>query len=197
MEMVLQNPVREQKAVSDGIIGMIFLLATEAMFFAGLISAYIVNRAGIPVWPPVGQPRLPIEVTAVNTAILIASAVAIFLFRKNIIANFNKGNKSLKLLVTTILLGGTFLAIQGTEWVRLIGYGLTTTSSLYGSFFYVIIGVHAVHVVAGLAILFYLFKAIKNSATLEIAKNKITVCSMYWYFVVGIWPILYMLVYLM
>ncbi len=204
MEVVLSNPVREQKAVSDGVIGMIFLLATEVMFFAGLISAYIVNRAGIMVWPPYGQPRLPVEVTAVNTAVLIVSAVTIFLFKRNFKSNlacwhtgFKTKKNSLKLLIITTILGGVFIIVQGTEWVKLIHYGLTTTSSLYGAFFYVLIGAHALHVVAGLAILLYLFTALKNSSSPEVARNKITVCSMYWYFVVGIWPILYILVYLM
>lgn len=196
MEIALSSPVREQKAVSDGVVGMIFLLATEAMFFAGLISAYIVNRAGSMVWPPYGQPRLPIEVTAINTAILIGSAIMIYLFKRKFKANVNNKKSSMKLLVTTIILGGAFLAIQGTEWLKLIQFGLTTTSSLYGAFFYVIIGAHALHVVAGLAILLYLFSALKKSSSFEVAKNKITVCNIYWYFVVGIWPVLYVLVYL-
>lgn len=197
MEIELSSPLQNKKIASDGVIGMIFLLATEAMFFAGLISSYIVNRAGAKVWPPYGQPRLPVEVTALNTAILIASAVTIFLFTKKFKSNYSASGNSRKLLVISILLGGIFIIVQGTEWVILISYGLTTTSSLYGSFFYLIIGAHAIHAIAGLLILFYLYSAIKKSDSFEFSKNKITICSMYWYFVVGIWPLLYGLVYLM
>lgn len=187
---------KETKNVSDGVIGMIFLLATEVMFFAGIISAYIVNRAGAMEWPPIGQPRLPIEITAFNSLILISSALIIYLFKKHFVANAGK-NISMKLLITTIFLGGIFLIIQGTEWIRLINYGLTTTSSLFGAFFYLIIGAHALHVMVGLIILCYLYFSIKNSNTYYNSKNKIAICSMYWYFVVGIWPAIYLLVYIM
>lgn len=195
MEIALSTPLQNRKIASDGVIGMIFLLATEAMFFAGLISAYIVNQAAAKVWPPYGQPRLPIEITALNTAILIASAVIIFIFSNNFKSNHITGN-SRKLLAITILLGGIFVVVQGTEWIKLISYGLTTTSSLYGAFFYLIIGAHAIHAIAGLLILFYLYSVLKNSDSFEFSRNKITICSMYWYFVVGIWPLLYILVYL-
>src|SRR5262245_51774470 len=130
MEVTL-NPPREQKIVSDSVVGIILLIATEAMFFAGLISAYIVNRSGFTMWPPAGQPRMPVEITAVNTLILISSAVFIFLFRRKF---FTSGSK--QLLIFAMIAGATFIFVQGTEWVRLIGFGLTTTSSLYGAFFY-------------------------------------------------------------
>jgi heme/copper-type cytochrome/quinol oxidase subunit 3 len=196
MEIALSSPLKNKKIASDGIIGMIFLLAAEAMFFAGLISAYIVNRAGAKVWPPYSQPRLPIEITALNTAILLSSAVMIFIFSKKFKADYNSTGTARKFLVLAILLGGIFVAVQGSEWIKLISYGLTTTSSLYGAFFYLIIGIHAIHAIAGLLILFYLYTILKNSDSFEESKNKITICSMYWYFVVGIWPLLYMLVYL-
>ena len=51
-------------------------LGAEAMFFAGLIGAFLVFRIASPVWPPPFQPRLPSEVTGINTLILLASAVA-------------------------------------------------------------------------------------------------------------------------
>lgn len=196
MEIALSTPIKNKNIASDGVIGMIFLLATEAMFFAGLISAYVVNRAGAKVWPPYGQPRLPIEITALNTLILISSAVLLFIFSKKFKSNYSITKNSRKLLSLVILLGGVFVTVQGTEWIKLISYGLTTTSSLYGSFFYLIIGAHAIHVIAGLLILFYLYFLLKKPNSFEFSKNKTTICSMYWYFVVGIWPLLYFLVYL-
>lgn len=184
-----------RKAVSDGVLAMIFLLSTEVMLFAGLISAYIVNLAGASIWPPVEQPRLPVEVTGVNTLILLLSAVVLYLFTRRVNKTSSIDSKSLNLLFLTMMLGSTFLIIQGTEWARLIGYGLTTHSSIYGAFFYTLIGAHGLHVVAGLSILFYLYFAIKGATSFEVAKNKISACILYWYFVVAIWPILYRLVY--
>jgi cytochrome c oxidase subunit 3 len=196
METAINIPLREKPAVSNGVIGMVFVLATEAMFFSGLISAYIINRSGAMVWPPADQPRLPIEVTAVNTLVLLASAVTLFLFGRKSKNSSLQDKRSTGLLITTIILGATFLAVQGTEWVRLIGFGLTAHSSLFGAFFYTLIGVHGLHVIVGLIVLFYLLSAIIKPASLEDSKNRIIVCSMYWYFVVIVWPVLYTLVYL-
>ena len=57
---------------------MLIFIFTEAMLFAGLISAHTITRASSAVgWPPPGQPRLPVENTAVNTAALLLSGVAL------------------------------------------------------------------------------------------------------------------------
>lgn len=103
--------------------------------------------------------------------------------------------KSVNLLNTAILSGATFLIIQGSEWVQLIRFGLTTRSSLYGAFFYTIIGAHAIHVFAGLLALLYLHSCTRK-ANVKNLKSKLDSCGIYWYFVVSIWPILYYLVYL-
>lgn len=176
-------------------LGMLFVLCAETMFFAGLISAYVVNRGGTPVWPPFDQPRLPVVITAFNTAGLLLSAFMMLLFSGKFSAATGTAKKPGTFLMFTILLGASFLIIQGSEWIKLLGYGLTTTSSLYGAFFYLIIGAHALHVVAGLLMLIWLFFKIKTADEAD-SRNYITVCSMYWYFVVAVWPVLYVLVYL-
>ncbi len=195
MDAIAASKPFERKAVPNGVLAMILLLVTEARLYGGLISAYIVNRAGAAVWPPPDQPRLPVEVTGVNTLILLSSAVVLFLFNRRINKVGAIDSKSTNILLVTILLGATFLTIQGTEWARLIGYGLTTHSSIYGAFFYTLIGAHGLHVFAGLCILFYMYFAVKKAPTFTIAKNKTATCILYWYFVVAIWPILYRLVY--
>ena len=57
-------------------------------------------------------------------------------------------------MAATTVLGVLFLAIQGSEWARLILFGLTMTSSLYGAMFYLIVGAHALHLVVALGVLF-------------------------------------------
>ncbi|MGP8214432.1 MAG: heme-copper oxidase subunit III [Bacteroidia bacterium] len=196
MDTAINVPASEKKLIPDGVIGMLFLLATEAMFFAGFISAYLVNRAGIVVWPPVGQPRLPIEITAINTLVLLSSAITVFLFGRTVKKNASITKNSKSLLIISIILGATFLLVQGSEWIKLIGFGLTAHSSIYGAFFYTIIGFHALHVIVGLIVLLYLLSSIIKPLAMEVKKNRIVTCSMYWYFIVGVWPILYILVYL-
>lgn len=191
METVVESPDIRRKRIPDSVLGMIFLLATEGMFFAGLISAYVVHKASAIVWPPYGQPRLPIEITAVNTVILLLSAFTLYYGMKKIAEDHSRGKM---LLRATMVLGACFVLIQGTEWVRLVHFGMTTSSSLYGAFFYLLIGSHAVHVFAGLIILFYLMRTLRNPEEI-INRGRITACSLYWYFVVAVWPVLYILVY--
>lgn len=197
-EMSYPNPTRNK--ISDGVLGIIFLIAAEIMYFAGLISAYIIGRAGELEWPPYGQPRLPIEATFVNSLVLISSGLAAWLFYRNFKRNQRFAYaQDLNLLLLAGGLGLTFLIVQGIEWVRLINYGLTSSSSLYGAFFYVIIGSHAVHVFAGLLLLVYLYIYLRKSrfGSWEKAMAKIKVCVLFWYFVVAVWPVLYYLVYLL
>jgi heme/copper-type cytochrome/quinol oxidase subunit 3 len=123
---------------------------------------------------------------------LILSFVTLFLFSKK----YKTESKSFFLLYITIIFGAVFIGVQGIEWVNLLHFGFSTSSSIYGAFFYTIIGAHAVHVIAGLIILLYLSLSLKKDKSLESVKNKIAICSLYWYFVVSVWPILYVLVYL-
>ena len=189
-----------QKKIPDGVLGILFLLSAEVMYFAGLISAYIIGRTGELEWPPYGQPRLPVAVTAVNTLVLLASGFAGWLFLKNFLNDTRQGRlPNLSLLSLCIALGAVFLFVQGSEWVRLVQFGLTSTSSLYGAFFYVLIGSHGVHVLAGLILLLYLYGFLRKTSPASPAEAavKSRVCMIYWYFVVGIWPVLYFLVYLL
>jgi cytochrome c oxidase subunit III len=187
------------RGISNGLLGMAFLVATEVMLFAGFISAYIVNRSVAILWPPYGQPRLPIEVTAFNTIFLLASAITLFIFYTKYTQGKidHSSSRPLVLLIITMVLGCTFVVVQGYEWVKLIGYGLTTTSSIYGAFFYLIIGVHGVHVLVGLILLLNLYYYLRKDPFTPTAFQRIPVFSLYWYFVVGVWPVLYYLVYLM
>ncbi len=180
--------VERKPVFPNYVVGMLLLLTTEVMFFAGLISAFIVSRANSPLWPPPGQPRLPVERTAVNTLVLVLSAVTMQ-WAVQALRGSARGAPVSRWLAATMVLGGLFLALQGYEWVRLIGFGLTTTSSLYGGFFYLIVGAHALHVLAGLAFLAAVLWLYRSRATVVAA-------SIYWFFVVGLWPILYGLVYL-
>ena len=60
--------------LSNARVGMLVFLGAETMFFAGLISTFLVFRLGHQIWPPAALPRLPVEVTGINTLILLGSA---------------------------------------------------------------------------------------------------------------------------
>jgi heme/copper-type cytochrome/quinol oxidase subunit 3 len=184
-------PTRREPVVPNGVLGMLIFVATEVMFFSGLISAFVIGKSNaLGGWPPPGQPRLPIEETALNTAALLASGVMLFFANRA----FQKDSPHTKrLLGLAIGLGGVFVLFQGAEWVALIGEGLTITSGQLGGYFYLLVGTHALHVVAGFLILLYTYRKLAQH---DLDRFTFWPAQIFWYFVVGVWPILYWQVYL-
>ncbi|MGH7310203.1 MAG: cytochrome c oxidase subunit 3, partial [Candidatus Rokuibacteriota bacterium] len=82
------------------------------------------------------------------------------------------------------------------EWVRLIGFGLTMSSSTYGATFYTLIGAHGVHVLAALGWLTATLALLARGGFGEGQTAAVRACALYWHFVVTLWPILYVSVYL-
>ena len=183
----------EEPIVSNARLAVLMFLAAEAMFFAGLIGAFLVFRLGSTTWPPPFQPRLPVAVTGINTVILLVSGLTMRLALRAI--RLGTVEKLVRYLLATMLLGGLFLSIQGYEWLRLIEFGLTVSSGIYGATFYTLIGIHGLHVLgAVLWLAVVLIQARRKRFTAE-DHTGVEICAMYWTFVVALWPILYGLVY--
>lgn len=183
--------VTERAGVSSGSFGMVLFLATEAMFFAGLISAFLVLRMQATAWPPAAQPRLPVIVTGVNTCFLLLSGYTMV----RAVRGMRLGDAgAARWLGVTAVLGTVFLGIQGFEWVRLVGFGLTMTSTVYGATFYTLIGAHGIHVLAALVTLLVVARRTLRLPA-PAAADALQLCGMYWIFVVAVWPVLYLLVY--
>lgn len=183
------SAVRKKQVLSSPVLAVVVFIFTELMIFSSFISSFVIVKSSFTNWPPMGQPRLPVELTAVNSLFLFASAWTIdrsFKF-------FAKGSqaKAARYYLATLILGLLFVAIQGFEWAKLIGYGLSITSSVYGGFFYLIIGAHGLHVLAAAAMLLWGYGRF-NRLTADV----FTAMRLFWFFVVAIWPILYVLVYL-
>ena len=85
------------------------------------------------------------------------------------------------------------MALQGVEWLALIREGLTITSSTYGALFYTIIGAHAAHAVAAIAALGW---ATMRLGAGMLTREALSTVAIFWYFVVLVWPFLYVVVYL-
>lgn len=176
----------------DAVLAMFVFVACEVMFFAALISAQFVVRGNTGHWPPVDQPRLPVLTTLGNTLVLLASG---FMLRAAASAwHGRRRDLAASRLRWAVWLGTLFVGVQGMEWTRLIHYGLTLQSSSYGSFFYLIIGAHALHAVIALSLLFHACLAIVSGVLRE---SRWQAAQIFWYFVVGLWPFLYVLVYLL
>lgn len=189
------QPPRKEPVVSNAVLGMLMFLAFETMFFAGMLGVFLVFRLSRTSWPPPGEPYLPIRVTWVNTGILVASAYAMCRAHRAI----RVGNQAglVHGLGLSALLGTTFLAVQGSEWVRLVHFGLTLQSSTYGATFYTLIGCHGIHVLAAVLWLAAVLLLATRGRFSPERHVGVQLCKMYWMFVVGLWLVLFPSVYLM
>src|SRR5262249_52243370 len=187
--------------VSNARLAMIIIIAGESMLFVGLIGTYLVFRLPAPVsrpappaCPPPALPRLPLAVTAVNTLVLLASTLpitrALRAVRRDDVAGLARA------VAWTAALGVLFLAIQGAEWVRLVRHGLTLGSSMYGATFYLLIGCHGVHVLGAVLWLAVSLVLARRGAFTRERHAALEMCAIYWYFVCGLWVVLFPLVYL-
>ncbi len=175
-------------------LAMLFLICGEIMFFGGLGSAFLILRMTSALWPPPLQPRLPVGVTGVNTLVLLASSVAMVAASRALERDDTRG--LVRRLLVAAGLGVAFLAVQGYEWVRLVSFGLTVSSGAYGGAFYTLIGTHAAHVVAAVI---WVAATVLLAARGRFADGRtgpLRACAIYWHFVVALWPILYVVVYL-
>lgn len=188
------NGSKPEPPVSNAQLGMLGFLACEAMLFAGLIGAFLVYRFGSEVWPPPGQPRLPLLITLTNTAMLLLSGSTMHSALRAMRAGDRERLRTG--LSATALLGMIFLAVQGSEWVRLIRHGLTLSTGIYGATFYTVIGCHGLHVLGALIWLLIVRLLVSEQRLRTYRHVVVELCGMYWYFVVGLWPVLFTLVYL-
>jgi heme/copper-type cytochrome/quinol oxidase subunit 3 len=183
-------PPRRRQVLSNGTLGMLAFVIAETMMFLGLISAFTLARATAEIWPPPGQPRLPVEATALTTLALLISGV--FLYRAGRVYRNNPG-RAYQPFMISIVLGTLFVVFQGAEWVALLNQGLTMVSSQQGSFFYLIVGMHGLHAFGALALMWY---CLRELGARRLTPSAFGAAQVLWFFVVGIWPLLYLRVYL-
>jgi heme/copper-type cytochrome/quinol oxidase subunit 3 len=192
-------------------LGMWVFLTSEVMFFTGLIGAYIILRFGAGAWglPGVaieeGGSPLNIQLTAVNTFLLICSSVTMV----KAFASIEQGDqRSLRLfLVGTVLLGSTFVGVQIVEYVKLAQEGFlprcgaelaatVPNCNLFASTFYTMTGFHGMHVSLGvLSMIWVTVKAFRGKYTKE-NHGGVEVIGLYWHFVDLVWILLFTIVYL-
>jgi cytochrome c oxidase subunit III len=183
-------PLRRNAIGPSAVIGTLIFVVTELMLFAGFLSAFTITRAAYIVWPPLGQPRLPVEATLINSAALLLSGVVLFFANRAFVREPAHAKKP---LLVALALGLFFVLFQGVEWLSLLREGLTITSSNHGAFFYLIVGAHAAHAVVAILFLGIMFRRLMRG-TLQ--HSSFLAAQVFWYFVVGVWPVLYMRVYL-
>jgi heme/copper-type cytochrome/quinol oxidase subunit 3 len=182
---------RHKPPLADNVFGMLIFVATEVMFFMALISAFIIIRAGVEPWSPPPGVRLPVFATAGNTVLLLLSGVLLYQAGQRF-ATEGPTARVQSLFRATAVLGTFFVLFQGYEWVRLINYGMTMTSGIFGACSFLLIGTHGLHAAIATVALSGVYVQSKRHA---LKLDHVRAMQVFWYFIVGIWPILYGLVY--
>jgi len=175
--------------ISKGQMGIWILLTAILMLFAGLSSAYIVLR-GMPTWQNIELPSLLWP----NTAVLLMSSLAIELSRRAIKRNDVQSMK--RWLGLGGLLGLAFVAGQLAAWRQLVNTGVYLPSTLQSSFFYILTGLHGVHLLGGIIGLTVDFgRALTNRLT-SFSYEPLKLCAVYWHVMDGLWLYLFLLLLL-
>ena len=176
-------------------LGIWVFLASEAVFFSGLITTYMVeiarNRQG-----PEPAEVLSLPLVSVNTFILIASSMAMVTALSH--AQENHLRKAILWLIATVVLGLAFLGGQVYEFIHLYLDGLTLSRNLFGASFFTLTGTHGLHVLSGIIwIVLIIFQLLRFRGTQEQAAMKVEMAGLYWHFVDLIWIIIFTFVYLL
>ena len=175
-------------------IGMWVGLASVAMMFTSLSSAYIVRSASSNDWTPLPLPRMLLT----STALLLSSSATLEAARRKLKAGLSALYK--RWLFITVVLGLAFLGAQLIAWRQLARQGIYLASNPHSSFFYLLTGAHAVHLLGGLLGLTFLWLRWRHdvSDTILVAKRKAATdaVTIYWHFMDALWIYLFLLLFL-
>lgn len=152
-------------------MALMVVLTSVGMLFAAFTAAILVRRTGID-WDRVALP----PIVWLNTVVLLASSGVLEVGRARLGAGDARGGR-LGLKIAAVL-GLVFLAGQLAAWRELIAGGVFLPSSPYAAFFYVLTGLHGVHLAGGVGALGW---------TARHQGRGLPYTAIYWHFVGGVW----------
>ncbi len=173
-------------------VGMVVFLGSWTMLFVALFFSYALIRARAPLWPPLGQPRLPVLLPGLNSLVIAASSVAVVAAGRA--QGLGQRGRAGRALLVAAGLGVLFLSLQAVVWVGAYRAGLVPSGGPYPSVFYALTTFHALHVVVGLAALCALGARLLGAR--GGSRSAIRLWGMYWHFVGVVWAVLYVSVYI-
>ena len=163
-------------------------IGSIVMMFAGLTSAYIIKRNQAS-WNAFD---LPVTFWY-STAVLLLSSLTILMSRRAF--ELREMKKYRRLLTLTTLLGISFVVLQFLGFKQMWEAGLTLTKYSSLSFLYVLVGLHALHVIAGVIALVVMFAKAFSIKTRNYSIVPVELMSTYWHFVDFLW--IYLLIFFM
>jgi cytochrome c oxidase subunit 3 len=185
-------PIANQSSrVNSEVLGILLFIISEIMLFGAFFAAYFFIRVvNSDSWPP--GDGLPIAVAAINAAILLSSSVTLHWTD----VSGKRGNqRAMRVgIVTTFLLGCTFLFIQINEYLHL---GFTPKTSASASIFFGLTGLHGAHVVIGLLLLWMSAVRIFKGKVGPNNYKGLEVPGIYWHFVDAMWIVVFTTIYVL
>ena len=185
-------PANQSSRVEAQFLGMLLFIISEIMLFGAFFTAYFFIRVvGDADWPAQGT-ELPVAVAGVNTAILISSS---FTMHWALEGARRENRAALRVgMLTTLLLGLTFLLVQINEYVNI---GFAPADHAQGTIFYGLTGLHGAHVFIGLTLLlFATIRAFRGHFTAKEHRG-VEVPGIYWHFVDVMWIVVYTTIYVL
>jgi len=187
-------------------LGMWIFLVTEILFFGGLFVAYIVYRAWNPELFIKASVELDTIMGAANTAVLIFSSLTMALAIREI--QLNRVNRSILYMAITIACAFFFMVVKYFEYTHKFHLGIfpgenyTFTgiddpqASIFFSIYYMMTGLHGIHVIIGIGLITWLIIKARNGAYSSSYYTPIEITGLYWHLVDIIWIFLFPLFYL-
>jgi len=187
----------EHEATSTGLpnvkLAMWLFLASDVLLFGALITSYVVYR-GRSVVGPYPNDVFDIPFTSVSSFVLLASSLTMVLA----LASVQRGDlPRMRLwLLATALLGLAFVGGQVYEFTTFYEEGLTLTTNVFGTTFYVLTGFHGTHVAIGILMLLSLFSLSFGGRITQRNSMTVEIVGLYWHFVDIVWIVIFTVVYL-
>jgi heme/copper-type cytochrome/quinol oxidase subunit 3 len=173
---------------------MWLFLASEVMFFTGLIGAYVVLRLGHPSWPG-SEGHLSTPIGTINTLVLICSSTTIVMA---LAASQRAALRPLRgWLVATILLGSLFLVIKAFEYSAKFTHHILPSTNVFWSCYFTLTGFHALHVLGGIGFNLWVLSRTFSEAGWKAQRHRLELAGLYWHFVDIVWIFLFPLLYLL
>jgi cytochrome c oxidase subunit 3 len=185
-------------------LGTWAFLVSEVMFFGGLFTGYVVYRNLSPQAFALASRHLDVKLGAINTAVLIGSSLTMALAIRG--AQLGHRGAQVGHLIATVLLGSAFLVIKAVEyhhkWVDHLmpgpGFQLDgpRETRIFFSFYFAMTGLHAFHMIVGIAVLAWVAVRAARGAFTPAQHNLLEMSGLYWHFVDVVWIFLFPLLYL-
>ncbi|MBB3570025.1 cytochrome c oxidase subunit 3 [Rhizobium sp. BK491] len=167
-------------------VGLGIFLAVVGALFTLLVSAYLIRLSGSDWW------SIPIpRVLWVNTATLAASSVALQCAKTE--ARLDRGDVLNTALAVAFVLAVLFLGGQVLAWRQLVSAGYVLADNPSNSFFYMITGLHGLHILGGLFVLGRTTIRARTSRVRAKVSLSVDLCAIYWHFMLVVWLILFAL----